>query len=150
MTPRLGDQFPPQFRENFYKRKLIRGAVLRAWTEETVPPKFKLFVVWGLEESLNKIGVSFINRGITSIKTQRLQALQHPLLLNKNPFLTHDSFLDCSRIYEKDLKKVRDLLMEDTGIFLGDISYEDLSTAEQIIQNATTIETKFKKRYGFV
>jgi hypothetical protein len=40
--------------------------------------------------------------------------------------------------------------MEDTGIFLGDISYEDLSTAEQIIQNATTIETKFKKRYGFV
>ena len=75
MTPRLGDQFPPQFRENFCKRKLIRGAVLRAWTEETVPPKFKLFVVWGLEESLNKIGVSFINREITSIKTQRLQAL---------------------------------------------------------------------------
>lgn len=150
MTPRLGDQFPSKFREEFWKRKLIRGAVLRAWMEETVPPKFKLFVVWGIEESLNKIGVSFINREITSIKTPWLQSLQHPLLLNNNPFLTHDSFLDCSRIYEKDLKKVRDLLMEDTEIFLGDISYEDLSTAEQIIQNATTIETKFKKRYGFV
>ena len=150
MTARLGDHFPPPYREDFCKRNLIRGAVLRAQTELTVPPKIKLFVVWGLEESLNQIGVSFINREITSIKTPWLQSLQHPLLLNKNPFLTHDSFLDCSRIYEKDLKKVYDLLMEDTGIFLGDISYEDLSTAEQIIQNATTIETKFKKRYGFV
>jgi len=150
MTARLGDHFPPQYREDFCKRNLIRGAVLRAQTELTVPPKIKLFVVWGLEESLNQIGVSFINREIRSIKNPRLQALQHPLLSKNNTFLTYDSFLDCSKIYEKELKKVRDLLIEDTQVFLGNISSKDLFVAEKIIRNATTIEVKLKRRYGFI
>jgi hypothetical protein len=150
MTPRLGDQFPSQIREDFCKRNLIRGAVLRAHTEETVPPKIKLFVVWGLEESLDQIGVSFINSEIKSIKSPRLQALQHPLLSKNNPFLIHDSFLECSRIYEKNLKVVRGLLMANSEVFLGNISPEDLLAAEKIIGNASTIEEKLKKRYGFI
>jgi hypothetical protein len=150
MTPRLGNQFPSSIREDFCKRKLIQGAVLRTMAEETNPPKIKLFVVWGAEESLNKIGVSFINSEIQSIKTAKLKALQHPLLLKNNPFLDHNSFLDCSKIYEKDLQKVRDLFIGDTGIYLGDISPGDLSAAKQIIKNAITIETKLKKRYSFV
>ena len=149
MTPRLGDQFPPEFREDFCSRHLIRGAVLRIWVEDTVPSKVKRLVVWGLEESLNQIGVSFINSEITSIRNPWLQALQYPLLSKNYPFLTHDSFLDCSQIYEKNLDAVRDKLTEDTGIFLGNISSGDLSAAEKIIQNATTIEEKLKKRYGF-
>lgn len=149
MTPRLGDQFPPEFREDFCKKHLVRGAVLRIRTELTVPPKIKLFVVWGSEEFLNQIGVSFINSEITSIRNPRLQALQYPLLLKNHSFLSHDSFLDCSKIYEKGLKAVRDLLTEDIGAFLGEISPHDLLRAEELIRNATTIEEKLKKRYGF-
>lgn len=150
MTPRLGDHFPPRFREDFCKKHLIRGAALRAWAEETTPPKIKLFVVWGIEESLNKIAISFFNSEITSIKQQSLRALQCPLLSKNNSFLTNDSFLDCSRIYEKDLEKVRDLLMKDTEVYLGNISSEDLSVAERIIRNAPTIEIKLKKRYVLI
>ena len=149
MTPRLGGQFPPKYREEFCKSHLIKGAVLRTYVEETVPPKIKLFVIWGVEESLNKIGVSFINSDIASIRSQWLQDLQHPLLSRNNPFLVCDSFLDCSRIYEKDFKVVRDLFTENTDIFLGNISPGDLLASEDIIRNAKTIEVKLKRRYGF-
>jgi len=150
MTPRLGDQFPPKYREDFCKSHLIKGAVLKTYVEETVPPKIKLFVIWGMEESFNKIGVSFINSDIAYIRNKWLRDLQHPLLSRNNPFLTRDSFLDCSRIYEKNFKVVRDLFIEDIDIFLGNISHGDLLASEDIIRNAKTIELKLKRRYGFI
>ena len=150
MTARLGDHFPPEVREDFFKRNLVKGAVLRAQTELTVPPKIKLFVVWGLAESLNQIGISFINREISFVKNPKLQTLQYPLFSINNPFLTYDSYLDCSKIYEKNLKKVRDLLMANNKVFLGNISSNDLLAAEKIIQNAPTIEHKLKRKYGFI
>lgn len=150
MMIRIGDLFPPQFRKDFCKNHLIKGAALRAPTEITTPPKIKLFVVWQLEESINRIGISFINSEITSIKSTWLQALQCPLSQKNNPFLTHDSFLDCSRIHEKDLNKVRDSLVMDTEIFRGNIFLDDLLKAEEIIRDAITIERKLKKRYGFI
>ena len=150
MTPRLGDLFPLQEREIFCKRNLIRGAVIRTQAEETIPPKIKCFVVWGLVESFNKIGVSFINREIAFIKKTWLQALQFPLLSKNNPFLSRNSFLDCSRIHEKNLKTIRDLVIGNMEVFLGNISLEDLLGAEKVIRRAKTIEDKLKKSYGFI
>ncbi len=130
---------------------MVRGAILRAYTKEVIPPKIKLFVIWGFEESLNQIGVSFINSDIIFIKQPWLQALQHPLLLRNYPtILSHDSFLECSKICEMDLKKLRELITNDTSVFLGNVLPADLSASEKIIQNASTIENKLKKRYGFI
>jgi hypothetical protein len=150
MTPRLGDHFPIKVREDFYNRCLVRGGVLRFHTDITVPPKIKLFVVWGIKESLDRIGLSFINTEIKSIRNPHLKALQYPLLVKNNNFLKNDSFLDCSKIYELSLKTVRNLLKKKCEVFLGRISTMDLSTAEEIISNALTIEDILKERYEFV
>ena len=150
MTPRLGDHFPSKVREDFYNRHLVSGGVLRFHTDVTVPPKIKLFVIWGIEESLDRIGLSFINSEIKSIRNPNLKALQYPLLAKNNCFLSYDSFLDCSKIYEESLKKVRMLLMKDSKVFLAKISSADLLNAKGIISNALTVEDILKKRYGFI
>ena len=49
-----------------------------------------------------------------------------------------------------DLKKLRELITNDTSVFLGNVLPADLSASEKIIQNASTIENKLKKRYGFI
>lgn len=148
MTARLGDSFPSEFREDFCDRCLVRGAVLRARVEETIPPKIKLFVIWGSDKTTHQLAVSFINSKMTSIRW--LQTLEHPLLVSNNSFLIHDSFLECHRIYEKDLTKIRELLKAESEIFLGNLSPADLSAAERMISAAKTIEPKLKRKYGFI
>jgi hypothetical protein len=62
MTPSFTSKFPSANKDEFSKLKLVRGLVLRAHTSLTNPPKIKLFVLWGIEESKGKVGISFTHR----------------------------------------------------------------------------------------
>jgi hypothetical protein len=150
MIPFFSGLFPLQARRAYCARHLKKGVVLRFLTQLTHPPKIKRVVVWGFDESLDKIGLSFINTDISNIRNTYFQGLQYHLPAKGRDYLDHDSYLDCSKIYETCLEEVRNLLVDDPRRHLGDVSSGDLSAASKLIVRATTIEPKLKKRYGFI
>ena len=150
MTPSSSNRFPLQWRKAFCARHLKKGAVLRFHIELTDPPKIKRVVMWGFDESLDKIGLSFINSDISNIRKPYFVSLQYHLPADGRDYLDRDSYLDCSRIYETSLQEVRNLLVDDPRRHLGDVSSDDLSKASKLITRATTIERKLKRRYGFI
>lgn len=150
MTPSPSSRFPLKWRKDFCARHLKRGAVLRFRTELTDPPKIKRVVVWGFDESLDKIGLSFINSDISNIKKPYFVSLQHHLPAEGRDYLDRDSYLDCSKIYETSLEEIRNLLVDDPHVHLGDMSSNDISEGSRLIIRARTIEHKLKRRYGFI
>lgn len=149
MSARLGDQFSLDYQEDFFRRHFVPGAVFRILTFQTTPPKFKRFVVIGLEHSSGKIvGSLFINTSMVS--APYLHSLQLPLMASDCEFLEHDSFLDCSRIYEEDASAVKAKYLADTEIYLGALSVQDLKQAIAMVRKAKTISVATKRRFGLL
>jgi hypothetical protein len=148
MTASFTSKFSPPNKEK--SLNLPRGTVIRAHTSLTDPPKIKLFVVWGFEETKGKIGISFINTESIPLDDPILQKSQLFLPSAGRPYLTHDSYLDCSRIYEEDLIDIKGIISEDPEAIKGKLSQEDLAEAEELIIFSPTVVTKLKKRYGFI
>lgn len=152
MTPSLGNKFPAKYRQDFCDSHLKKGAVLKIHVEFSRPPKIKRFAVLGIDENCGKALVSFINTEINPnvLCLKHLQDLQLPLPCQDTPYLDRDSYLNCSYLREVDLEWVRNKLVSDPSIYLGQMSPTDLSRIARKIRGAKTIKTKVKKKYGFV
>ncbi len=64
------------------------------------------------------------------------------------PYLSHDSFADCSKVYEKDFDEILKVLENDASSLLGELSADDLRLVRQTIKTARTISVRVKKKYG--
>lgn len=152
MTSPLGDKFPLQYRKQFCDRHLKKGAVLRFIIDFTEPPKIKRLVVLGVNERLGRVAVCVINTEINPnvLRTKELRDLQLTLESHGRFYLDHDSYLDCSKIFERDLQFIRNKIIADMGVYLDQMSDVDIRSAEAKISSARTIPVKLKKRYGFL
>lgn len=152
MISPLGDKFPLQYRKQFCNRHLKKGAVLRFNIDFTDPPKIKRLVVLGINERFAKIAVSVINTEINPnvIKTKDLQDLQLSLESHSRSYLDHDSYLDCSRLFEIDLQFIRNKIIAEIDVYLGQMADIDIRNTEAKIISARTIPLKLKKSYGFI
>lgn len=96
------------------------------------------------------VGIVFINTEINPkvFPSRELQNL-HVFFSHQNrDYLDHDSYVDCSRIYDKDIKMIQNRLIDDIERLFGQLSEDDLQIILTKIQSSRTISNKQKLRYG--
>lgn len=150
---KFGDVFPENFRTTFFEQNLKRGAVFKIASTQTTPPKLKRIVILGIHQGLAVVGYLFINSEINEnvFPTPYLKSLHLPLTATADrQYVEHDSFLDCSHIYEQNLHDLKDKIMTTMDSYLGQIAASDLSQILHLVATARTISPKLKKRYGII
>jgi len=145
MTLSLGDAFPSSFKDSFSNRKLKPGAVFRLHVPHTTPPKIKRFVVLGIDA--NKIELAFIFINSNPAPNPALRSLQLRLPVGKCPFLDHDSYLDCSQVYEWELQTVKNQLMNSLDVHIGELNSGILKNACNAVASAKTVAKRLKNKY---
>ena len=144
--------FPPDLRAVFSVTAIKPGAVLRTYVDDTTPPKIKLFVVLAVNESLASVASLYINSEVNPnmFHTEELKRLHLPVSSNVYTFLTHDSFIDCSDLREKNLLILQGVIRNDMDILRGELSSDDFASVRDTVVHAKTISVKLKKKFGLV
>lgn len=152
MISLLGDSFPPEYREDFCKRRLKKGAVLRTTVDFTNPPKIKRFLIVGLNKENGNVGVIVFNSEINLNihHAEALRNLQLEFTADGKEYLDRNSFLDCSKIYELMAGSLLKKMVDDIGSDLGEMAEDDLIIVFERLKNAKTIPAKIKRRYGII
>jgi len=152
MTPRIGDLFPPDVRALFSVTAIKPGTVLRTYVDDTTPPKIKLFVVLAVNETLASVASLYINSEVNPnlFHTEELKSLHLPVSSSAYRFLSHDSFIDCSDLREKNLLTLQGVIRNDLDVLLGELSAEDFASALHAVVHAKTISAKLKRKFGLV
>jgi hypothetical protein len=148
----LGESFPDALKKQFSESNLVAGAIIRAWVDNTTPPKIKRFIVIGVSQDKVLLGVVYINSEINPhvFPSQELRDLHLKLAVETRDYLTHDSFVDCSRIFQLDRGSISKLLHHDPACHLGTIGKEDLSQIRKIIRGSRTVSVRVKKMFGLL
>ncbi len=148
MSGSIGSRFPKQYRKDFCNRHLVPGSVFRLFAPETTPPKIKRFILLAFDEKAESAAILFINTEI--LRNPYIKALQYPIKASEKLFISHDSFIDCSHLYERDLSPLRRVFIDDLGIYLRSLSSQDLKAMSALVQTAKTISTALKRKYGLL
>jgi hypothetical protein len=146
----LGDHFPQDLQNDYLKRSLKVGSVLKLFVNDTTPPKEKRFIVIGLSEDKLSLASLYINSEInTSINwSTEQQALQLVFTVNGREYLNRTSYIDCSKFNYRDTKEIEQALEDRPDAIIGELSSQDLELIITTIKLASTINGKYKKRYG--
>jgi len=152
MSPIIANSSPKEDRISFCNQYLKPGAVLRLHIPLSRPPKTKRVVVAAINESINSLGLLFINSQINPnvFRTAKLRKLHLFLTAAERNYLDSDSYLDCSHLYEWQFDRLKAKFIAKPEIYLGRLSETDLTKIKQTIIAAKTIEKRLKKRYGFI
>lgn len=145
----LGDFFPEGIKQDFADFNLEVGCVIKCFTYHTVPPKEKRFVILGINADGNYVGSVFINTNVNFnvINSQELLELQYPVKNQPNDYLDHDSFIDCSELFEFSRQDLFNLLIAEPEKALGKVSQEDLKILFNLVKSSPIIEPKMLKIY---
>lgn len=126
------------------------GCVLKLFVNDTNPPKIKRFVIIGKnKENLSLASVyinSTINQNVNWSTEQK--ALHLEFECNGRSYLDHKSYIDCSKLYFKDLNEIEEAVEKRNDAIIGYVSEEDLELIISTVSRATTIKGKYKKKYG--
>jgi hypothetical protein len=145
----LGEQLPEHFKKAFAQERLRAGAVVRRMVPDTRPPKIKRCVIVGISDDLVSVGVVFINSDINFnvLPTKELQELQYLVSATGRDYVEHDSFVDCSQLFEHSYAALLRETQNEPGIILGKVTPADLAAIYSLVKNAKTISPKLKKKY---
>lgn len=132
----------PEERLKFVRERFRAGAVVKLFCEFTTPRKFK----WLLMASLQSRRPLFfiINTEPTAFAkgNPRLRNQQVPIKKATNPFLKHDSFIDCSNAYDNfDKPDMVNALVGDTTLLLGTICSATASAVVESVGESETLST---------
>jgi hypothetical protein len=146
----LGESFPGALKKQFSENNLVAGAIIRTWVEHTKPPKIKRFIVIGISQDKILLGVVHINSEINPnvFPTQELRDLHLKLTAGSREYLMHDSYVDCSRIFQLDRENISKLLHDDPACHLGTVGKDDLTRIKTIIKGSRTVSIRIKKMFG--
>ena len=141
---RLGDSFPPQWREEHATHELCAGMVVKIDCDFTTPPKEKYAVIaaWGDRPLL-----LLINHPIPQFITRRphLIPLQVTLAAADYTFLSHDSFADCSQLHVlDDASAVRRQVVGNLGRVCGMLTPASCRSVLDAIDRALTVSPAHK------
>jgi hypothetical protein len=148
----LGSLFPQDEREKFSQRQIISGSVFRVFTQDTKPPKIKIVVILAVNDKCACIGHFFINSQVNPnvFPTKALKELHLFLPASENPFLKHDSYLDCSVIQQVDLQTFLAVIADDPQCYQGNLKEHDFEFAKKIARNAPTISKALKRKFNLI
>lgn len=147
----LGDFFPESFKNDFARRNLKIGTVLKLHIKNTKPPKEKRFIVVGKTIDGVCLATVFINSEINlNINfTDELRHLHCFFPASGREYLDHDSYVDCSTIYVRGHEELYEALKNRPEALLGVLDRKDLLTIRETIIRSPKIKGKDKKRFGF-
>lgn len=148
--PPLGDAFPEEFRKKFAETNLQIGSVIKTFVTDTTPHKIKRFVILGVSGDKLAIGTLYINSEINPnlFPSPELKRLHLKLEKQNRDYLDHDSFLDCSKVYEKEYEDLMAVLQHDASCLIGQLSTDDLRLVKKTVREARTIPVRTKKKFG--
>jgi len=117
----------------------------------TVPPKEKRFVIVAITPDGVSLATVFINTNINPNVnfSQELKSLHILLSSEGRDYLNHDSFVDCTDLYEETVSVLTQAVKDDATCLLGKMDEEDLSKVHRLIMASPSIKKFKKKRYGF-
>jgi hypothetical protein len=150
--PPLGDSFPEEFRRRFAEKNLKVGSVIRAIVKDTTPPKTKRFILIGISGDKLAVATLYLNTEINPnvFTTNELRNLHLKMEAIGRSYLSHDSFADCSKVYEKEFAEILKVLESDASSILGELNAADLDQVKQTVKIARTISVHVKKKYGLL
>ncbi len=148
--PPLADAFSEEFRKQFAETNLKVGSVIKTFVTDTKPQKIKRFVILGISADKLAIGTLYINSEINPnlFPTLELQKLHLKLEKQDRDYIDHDSFLDCSKVYEKEYTDLLAVLQNDANCLIGQLSVDDLRLVKKTVKEARTIPVRTKKKFG--
>jgi hypothetical protein len=65
-------------------------------------------------------------------------------------YLDYDSFADCSQIYKKEFNDLRNQLIDNPSIHIGQLSQKDIESVLKLIKSARTISIKTKREFNLL
>jgi len=147
----LGDFFPDSFKEEFARRNLQVGSVLKLHVKETNPPKEKRFIIVGKTLDSLCLATVYINSEINPFVnfSPELQDLHCFFDATGRDYLDHDSYVDCSAIYIRNHDELHEALKTRPDALIGLLTESDLQTIRSKIVSSPKIKGKDKKRFGF-
>ena len=127
-----------------HKQILTPGNVLLLFCDFTTPPKEKFLLL----VSINS-GILFflINSKINDFKKDSPDLLESQVLLDKktHPFLTHDSWIDCSKVIRAfDAAEVFQQINSKLGSLKGAITNESRKKIRAAVNDSRLLEKRFK------
>ena len=128
---------------------LQRGSIISGLVDGIDHGKY--FIVAAIPYDKRQIATVFINSGINLnvLRTPELQALQIEINPVDYPvFLTHRSYIDCSKIVERDFTVIENYLLARPECELGILSHEHLQKVIDYLSDADSISPKTKRRFG--
>lgn len=146
----LSDFLPDKLKNEFADQNLKVGTVIRKLAKDTTPPKKKRFIIIGIDRDKVKIGTVYINTDLNTnvFRNDYLKSLQIKIRAKDNTFIEHDSYVDCSEIYEKEYIDLYEYISHNPNEVLGSADEKDMINILTAIKTSRTIEPKNKKRYG--
>lgn len=146
----FADAFSDNQREEFAKRNLKIGAVIKVFVSETTPPKEKRLVLVGISYDQIYYASIFINSEVNPniFPTESLKNLHIKLKSENRAYLDHDSFADCSQLVKRKADWLLEIISNDPSKIIGQLSEEDLKSLQLKIKTASTITPALKKMFG--
>lgn len=147
----LGEFFPGDLKDEFSRRNVKVGSVLRLKVHDTFPPKIKVFIIIGQTIDGFSLATLYVNSNVNiNINfSKELANLQIPISIKEYNFLDHDSFVDCSKLMMKDRAEIEQIISNRPEAFVDDLSEDQIKYFREIIRKSTTIKGKLKKKFGF-
>ncbi len=148
----LGDLFPDDLKEQLADENFKIGAVLRYYDASTTPPKLKISIIVGFDAQKVFIASVYINSQINPNIFRSPQARNQHLELDAatRDYLTHTSYVNCSKLKVKDAAFIKNLITADPNVHVGELSNSDLADVFDKIKNSPTITPKEKRRFGLI
>jgi hypothetical protein len=128
-----------------------KGTVIRARVSNINNPKTKYFVLLAKDKLKVSFATILINSEINIhvLNTPELIALQHPLLKVNNPFLDHDSHVDCSDVLLRNYKDTIDMTTAKPEVIRGILHKDDLKMVLKLVREASTTIPNYLNNFKF-
>lgn len=136
----LSDFLSDTDKEKFVTLRFTPCRVIRRHCSFTTPPKQKFLVI-----SCIRAETAFlvINSKIPSFIESKKHLRDCQILIDKasHDFLSHDSYVDCTKTYYEDTPEIFNELVADTGNLKGEISDSVKSNILEALRNSPTISS---------
>lgn len=85
------------------------GTVIRCFVTDINPPKIKFFIILGIADDYCAVGTIYINTKINKNIYDTIETidLQIPVSPKECPFLNHNSYIDCAKLFVKDFPTLK-------------------------------------------
>jgi hypothetical protein len=152
----IGDHFPEALKEEYSRRALSIGSVVRCLVDDTidgetglVKPKIKIWVVVGFDHASKQLASVYINTEIIPhiLSKPALLGVQYLLRPDERELIDYDCHADCSRLSLKQTEKIQALLKENPEFVKGSLTKSELADVMSLLRATTNIPVRLKKQF---